>query len=132
MILPGQGGGTSLYTSRYKAAAALQVIGPDITPRSEDCPLAGHVHESEWLPWPRPDHHCLLVTPPGSLLVIVNGRLGGYGVGTEDSSNVLMYRLDRGPPDPQPVDPSFCSQPEQSCVTPRWNRSKLFGAHASR
>ena len=99
--------GTTLYTSHYEVAATPQVIDPDTTPRPEDGPLAGHVHESDWLPWPRPQQHCLLVTPLGSLLVTVKGRFGGFGVGTEDNSDILMYRLDMAPPNPRPVDPSL-------------------------
>ena len=46
---------------------------------------------SLWLP--RPEHHCLLVTPPGTLLVVVNGHFSGFGVGTEDNTDVFIPRL---------------------------------------
>ena len=49
--------GTTLYTRHYEAAPAPQVIPADTTPKPEDCPLAGHAHESESVPWPRSEHH---------------------------------------------------------------------------
>ena len=67
----------------------------------------GHAHESEWLPWPRSEHHALLVTPPGSILVVVNGRFGGFAWAAEESSDVLVYRMEMGPAEPRPVDPSL-------------------------
>ena len=77
--------GTTLYTGHYEAAAAPHVIPADSTPKPEDCPLAGHAHESEWLPWPRSEHH---------VLVVVNGRFGGFPRGTEESSDNLVYRIE--------------------------------------
>ena len=68
--------GTTLYTGYYEAAP--HVIPGDTTPKPEDCPLAGHAHESELLPWPRLERQVLLATPPGSILVVVNGRFGGF------------------------------------------------------
>ena len=38
---------TTLYTSHYEAAPAPHVIDPGTTPRPHDCPLVGHIHESE-------------------------------------------------------------------------------------
>ena len=99
--------GTTLYTGHYEAARAPHVIPADTTSKPEDCPLAGHAHESEWLPWPRSDHHALLVTPPRSILVVVNGRFGGLARGTEESTDVLVYRMEMAPPEPKPVDPSL-------------------------
>ena len=99
--------GTTLYTGHYEAAPAPHVIPADTTPKPEDCPLVGHAHESEWLPWPRSEHHALLVTPPGSILVVVNGRFGGFARGAEESSDVLVYRMEMAPPEPRPVDPSL-------------------------
>ena len=99
--------GTTLYTGHYEAAPAPHVIPADTTPKPEDCPLVGHAHESEWLPWPRSEHHALLVTPPGSILVVVNGRFGGFARGAEESSDVLVYRMEMAPPEPGPVDPSL-------------------------
>ena len=57
--------GTTLCTSHCEGATTPQVIDQDTTRRPQDRPLSALVHESEWLPWPRPEHHCLLVTPPG-------------------------------------------------------------------
>ena len=99
--------GTTLYTGHYEAAPAPHAIPADTTPKPEDCPLVGHAHESEWLPWPRSEHHALLVTPPGSILVVVNGRFGGFARGAEESSDVLVYRMEMAPPEPRPVDPSL-------------------------
>ena len=99
--------GTTLYTGHYEAAPAPHVSPADTTPKPEDCPLVGHAHESEWLPLPRSEHHALLVTPPGSILVVVNGRFGGFAQGAEDSSDVLMYRMEMAPPEPRPVDPNL-------------------------
>ena len=31
--------------------------------------------------------------------MLVNGRFGGFGMGAEENSNVLMYRLDMAPSD---------------------------------
>ena len=42
--------GTTLDTGQYEAAPVPHVIPADTTPNPEDCPLAGHAHESEWLP----------------------------------------------------------------------------------
>ena len=39
--------------------------------------------------WPL-EHHFLLVTPPGTFLVVVKGRFGGLGMGTEDGSDVTV------------------------------------------
>ena len=58
-------------------------------------------------PWPRSEHHALLVTPPGSILVVVNGRFGGFARGAKESSDVLVYRMEMAPPEPRPVDPSL-------------------------
>ena len=99
--------GTTLYTGHYEAAAALHVIPAKTTPTPEDCPLTGHAHESEWLPWPRSEHQALLVTPPWSILVVVNGRFGRFARGTEESTDVLVYRMEMAPPQPGPVDPSL-------------------------
>ena len=60
----------------FEAATAPYVMELDTTPRPEDCPLAGHAHDSQRLPWPRPEYHYLVVMPRGSLLVVVNGRFG--------------------------------------------------------
>ena len=99
--------GTTLYTGHYEAAPAPHVIPADTTPKPEDCPLVGHAHASEWLPWPRSEHHALLVTPPGSILGGANGRFGGFAQGAEESSDVLVYRMEMAPPEPRPVDPSL-------------------------
>ena len=99
--------GTTLYTRHYQAAATPHVIPADTTPKPEECPLAWHAHESEWLPWPRSEHLALLVTPPGSILVVVNGRSGGFARGTEESSDVLVYRMEMAATEPRPVDPSL-------------------------
>ena len=98
--------GTTLYTGHYEAAPAPHVIPANTNPKPKHCPLAGHAQESEWLPWPRSEHHTLLVTPPGSILVVVNGRFGGFTRGTEESSDVLVYRMEMAPPELRPVDPS--------------------------
>ena len=55
----------------------------------------------------RSEHHALLVTPPGSILVVVNGRFGGFARGAEESSDVLVYRMEMTPPEPRPVDPTL-------------------------
>ena len=89
--------GTALYTSHYEAAAEPEAINLDMTPMPHNCPFAGHVHQCEWLPWPRPEHHCLLVTSPASLLVIVNRHFGGICVGRGANNNLLMYRPDMAP-----------------------------------
>ena len=99
--------GTTLYTGHYEVAPAPHVIPADTTPKPEDCPLVGHAHESEWLPWPRSEYHALLVLPPGSILVVVNRRYGGFARGVEESSDVLVYRMEMAPPEPRPVDPSL-------------------------
>ena len=99
--------GTTLYNGHYEAAAATHVIPADTTPKPEDCSLAGHAHESEWLPWPRSEHHALLVTPLGSILVVVNGRFGGFSRGTEENIDILVYRMEMAPHEPRSVDPSF-------------------------
>ena len=99
--------GTMLDTGHYEAAAAPHVIAAGTTPKPEDCPLAGHAHEREWVPWPRSEHHALLVTPPGSILVVVNGRFGGLARCTKQSSDVLVYQMEMAPPEPRPVDPSL-------------------------
>ena len=99
--------GTTLYTRHYEAAPAPHVVPADTTPKPEDCPPVGHAHKSEWLPWPRSEHHALLVTPPGSILVVVNGRFGGFARGAEESTDVLVYRMEIAPSEPRPVDPSL-------------------------
>ena len=99
--------GTTLHTGHYEATPAPHVIPADTTPKPEDCPLVGHAHESEWLPWPRSEHNALLVMPPGSILVVVNGRFGGFARGAKESSDVLVYRMEMAPPEPRPVDPSL-------------------------
>ena len=99
--------GTTRYTVHYEAAAAPHVIPADTSPKPEDCPLGGHEHESEWLPWPRSEHRALLVTPPGCILVVVNGCFGGFAWGTEERSDILVYRMEMAPPQPTPVDPSW-------------------------
>ena len=102
--------GTTIYTGHCEAGAAPHVFPDDTTPKPEDCPLAEHAEESERLPWPRLEHRALLVTPPGSILVVVNGRFGGFTQGTrvtEQSSDVLVYRMEMAPPRPRPVDPSL-------------------------
>ena len=98
---------TALYNGHYEASTAPHVIPADTTPKPEDCPLAGHAHESEWLPWPRSEHHALLVTPPGSILVVVTGRFARFARGTEESSDLLVYRMEMTPPKPRIVDPSL-------------------------
>ena len=99
--------GTTLYTGHYEAAAAPHVIPTDTTHKPKDCPLAGHAHEGEWLPWPRSEHHALLVTPPGSILVVVNGRFKGFARGTKESCDTLLYRMEMAPPELRPVDSSL-------------------------
>ena len=103
-LIPSEG--TTLYTGHYEAAPARHVIPADTTPKPEDCPLVGHAHESEWVPWPRSEHRALLVTPPGSILVVVNGRFAGFARAAEDSSDVLVYRMEMAL-EPRPVDPSL-------------------------
>ena len=39
--------------------------------------------------------------------MVMNGRFGGFAWGTEESSDVLVYRMEMAPPDPRPVDPSL-------------------------
>ena len=58
-----------------------------------------------------------LSTPPGTWFVVVNGRLGIFGVGTKENSNVVRYWLDMPPTKPELADRS-------------WNRH--FGALARR
>ena len=49
----------------------------------------------------------ILVTPPGGILVVMNGRFGGFARGTEESSDVFVYRMEMAPLEPKPVDPSL-------------------------
>ena len=99
--------GTTLYTGHYEAAAAPHVIPANTNPKPEGCPLAGHAHESEWLPWPRLEHHTLLVKLPGSIMVVVNGHFRGFARGTEESSDVLVHRMEMAPPEPRLVNLSL-------------------------
>ena len=98
-------GWATLYTGHYEATAAPHVIPADTTPKPESCPLAGHAHQSEWLPWPRSEHHALLVTPLGSIVVVVNSCFGGFTRGTEENSDFLVYRMEMAAAEPRPVDP---------------------------
>ena len=91
------------------------MIPADTTPKPGDCPLVVHAHESRCLPWPRSEQHALLVTPPGSILVVGNGRCGGFARGTEDSRDVFMYQMLRrlklhGQNAPKTASPRHCEK----------------------
>ena len=39
--------------------------------------------------------------------MVVNGCFGGFARGAEESSDILVYRMEMAPPEPRPVDPSL-------------------------
>ena len=39
--------------------------------------------------------------------MVVNGRFGGFARAAEESSDVLVYRMEMASPEPRPVDPSL-------------------------
>ena len=60
--------------------------------------ITGHFAATSGTGLPILQHHCLLGTPPGTSFMVVNGRFGGFGMGREIHSDVLIHRLDMAHP----------------------------------